>query len=72
MESKVWWKSKTLWLQFLATIVAFLVTSLEPLRPYMTPEAFGVFVVVMGLVNVALRFVTTKPIVMRSDEETYR
>lgn len=67
MESKVWWKSKTIQLQALASVVAFLAVNLEPLKPYMTPEVFGIFVVAMGALNVVLRFITTQAIVTRKE-----
>ena len=57
---KPWYKSKTILFNLLATVVAFLATAIEPLRPMMTPENFTYFSLAVGVINVALRTITSQ------------
>jgi uncharacterized membrane-anchored protein len=55
-ESKSPLASKTLWINFIMTAAAFI----PAVNAIMTPEIAGA---IFGAVNMALRFLTTKPIV---------
>lgn len=57
---KPWWQSKTVWLNFVATIVAGLTAFVPQLQPLMTTQNFALFSLGVGLANVALRFITTQ------------
>lgn len=57
---KPWWKSKTLWLNFVATTVAGLTAFVPQLQSLMTPQNFALFSLGVGMVNVMLRFITSQ------------
>lgn len=57
---KPWYKSKTIIFNILSVAVASVATGVESLRTLMTPEHFALFGVVIGMVNVGLRVITTE------------
>ena len=61
-EMKPFWASKTLWVNVIAVIASITVTlGLFDLTPELQATIIGV---VMGIVNIALRFVTDKKVSM--------
>ncbi len=62
MESKPFWTSKTLWVNFIAFIAT--VTGAFGLDLGLDPEMQASIVTgVMAVVNIVLRFVTTTPVI---------
>lgn len=59
---KPWYASKTIMFNLLATIVAFVAASLPQLQSIMSPQVYVLFSLAVGVVNVALRFITTEAI----------
>lgn len=59
---KRWWQSRIVLLNLVAVLVGALVQLLPEVRASFTPEVYGWASVGLGLLNVALRFVTTQPI----------
>lgn len=60
MEQKVWWKSKTLWVNAIAVVLAIvqLATQTYPVDP--RTQAL-----VVGLLNILLRVLTGQPLAFR-------
>ena len=56
---KAWWKSKTLWFNFLSAFVPVLETYVGLLTPILGAQATVLYITVIIFGNVALRFVTT-------------
>jgi hypothetical protein len=59
---KPWYQSKTIIFNLAATVAAFAVTAIEPLRALMSPTAYLIASTAVGLANVALRFITSQPL----------
>ena len=58
-EGKVWYKSKTVWLQVVVVlIVALTLLSVLPLNE----QTLSVIVLILAILGIALRFLTGKPI----------
>jgi hypothetical protein len=57
---KPWYKSKTIIFNILSVAAASVASAVESLRAIMTPEHFALFGVVVGMINVALRVITTE------------
>ena len=61
MESKAWYQSKTIWMNLLA--FAATMATVFGFDLGLTPEAQAEIVAgIMAVVNIVLRFVTTKPV----------
>ena len=61
--AKTWWRSKTIWVNtvtFLIGVVSFLAGQ-EFIADY--PQVATWFAIVLGLLNIALRFLTDQPVV---------
>lgn len=56
---KKWYESKTVWVNILVALIAFLESSQGAGLPYLTPEAWAMIIAVL---NIFLRFVTNQPI----------
>jgi hypothetical protein len=62
---KPWYTSKTVWFNILTVggaAAAGLVGLVPTLQPFLTPESYAVTMVVIGLVNVVLRSITSDAI----------
>ena len=67
-ETKPFWASRTLWVNFVAIVAAVLGTF--GLGDVLDPEFQATVVAaVMGIVNIILRFVTTKPVTLTQTTE---
>lgn len=66
---KHWYQSKVVWFN-IAVIGASLATTATPaLEQYMSPESYGLLTAVVGVVNAALRFATSRPIANPSETQ---
>lgn len=60
-ETKVWWQSKVLWVNLVATVATL--AGVFKIDLGLTPEVQATVVTtILALVNIGLRFVTTTPI----------
>ncbi len=62
VNSKVWWKSKTVWINGATTVVGIAMLVAPDLQTLLTPQAFGVTMIVIGIVNKVLRYLTNTAI----------
>jgi hypothetical protein len=62
-QCKPWWHSKTIWLNTAVAAVAAVEASTEILKPIIPPDALGVVLAAVGILNVALRVATGQPVV---------
>lgn len=62
METKCWWKSKTIWFNAWASLFTVLEAQLGVLKAVIGPEAYPVFMVGILAVNMWLRTITTQPV----------
>lgn len=63
--SKVWWKSRTIWLNVLTVLSALAAAAnefLNVLQVSLSPETYAVSLFVIGALNVFLRTITTQGI----------
>lgn len=64
METKSFWKSKTVWLNILAVIVEILVfTETSPVVP---KDWLPVIALIHGVANIVLRFISNQPLGWKS------
>ena len=59
---KPWYRSRIVLLNLAATLATALVQLLPEVRESFTPMVYGWLAMGVGLLNVALRFVTTQPL----------
>jgi hypothetical protein len=59
---KLWWESKTLWVNIIVGILATLEASTGLLQPYLPEHWYVVVAISLPAVNVLLRVVTTQAI----------
>ena len=59
MEPKVWWKSKTLWVNAVAAMLVALEAGTGVLRPMLPVNLYTVLAVGLPIVNALLRVITT-------------
>lgn len=55
-------KSKTIWFSILLAVLGVVEANVGVLQQYMTPQAFGIFSVVVGVIIAVLRVLTTLPL----------
>ena len=55
-------KSKTLWFALALAVFGVIEMQIKVFAAYMTPEAFGIFNIVVGLIVAVLRVFTTLPL----------
>lgn len=69
MESKQFWQSKTLWLNTFTVLVAILM--LVQARPWVAtlPLLEESLLLVVGILNILLRFVTSQPVRVFTSED---
>lgn len=71
MDAKVWWQSKTFWLNLVAIVVAVGYYLLD--TPGIVPAQYVSYVVAgLGALNIVLRFVSDQPITLtrkKTDDE---
>ena len=60
--SKRWWRSRTVWFNVAVAVFASLELSLGTLQPVLPAGWYAMAVIVVPLVNIALRRITTQPI----------
>lgn len=63
MTSKRIWASKTFWANFIAAVISAL--EMARVIDYLTPDQQAIFAVIMAVLNIALRLVTTKPVTLK-------
>ena len=67
INPKHWYQSKVVWFN-IAVIGASLATTATPaLEQYVSPETYGLITAVVGVINAALRFATSRPIANPSE-----
>ncbi len=59
MEPKVWWKSKTLWVNAVAAMLVALEAGTGVLQPMLPVNLYTVLAVGLPIVNALLRVITT-------------
>lgn len=59
MEPKVWWKSKTLWVNAIAAMLVALEAGTGVLQPLLPVNLYTVLAVGLPIVNALLRVITT-------------
>lgn len=59
MEQKVWWKSKTLWVNAIAAMLVALEAGTGVLQPMLSVNIYTVLAVGLPVVNAVLRVITT-------------
>jgi hypothetical protein len=59
MEQKVWWKSKTLWVNAIAAMLVALEAGTGVLQPMLPVNLYTVLAVGLPIVNALLRVITT-------------
>ena len=55
-------KSKTLWFALALAVFGVVEMQIKVFASYMSPEAFGVFNIVLGIIVAVLRVLTTVPL----------
>ncbi len=55
-------KSKTLWFALMLAVFGVLQVNTEAFKHLMTPEVYGYFVTIIGIIVAMLRVVTTMPL----------
>lgn len=55
-------KSRTIQFSILLAVLGVVQASSGVFAPYMTPQAYGIFTIVIGIVVAILRIITTTPI----------
>ena len=68
MSKKVWWKSKTLWVNAIvaALVAAEAVTGV--VQPYVAEKFYAAVAVFLPIVNAVLRVITSEALGMRKDD----
>lgn len=59
MEPKVWWKSKTMWVNAIAAMLVALEAGTGVLQPMLPVNLYTVLAVGLPIVNALLRVITT-------------
>lgn len=59
MEQKVWWKSRTLWVNAVAAMLVALEAGTGILQPLMPANLYTVLAVGLPIINALLRVITT-------------
>jgi len=69
-DSKVWYESKTIWINILTMLLGIIgvITGSELIAD--NPKLVAAFVMAAGIINLALRAITTKPVSTRSVKKT--
>lgn len=55
-------KSKTIWFSILLAVLGVVEANVGVLQQYMTPQTFGIFSIVVGVIVAVLRVLTTVPL----------
>lgn len=55
-------KSKTIWFALALAILGVIEIQAKLFAPYMSPEAFGIFNITLGIIVAVLRVLTTMPL----------
>jgi hypothetical protein len=58
MTSKPWWRSRTIWLNAIAGLLAFVEVNFHLLQGELSPKAYLIYGGIVAFANVALRLVT--------------
>ena len=68
MSKKVWWKSKTLWVNAIvaALVAAEAVTGV--MQPYVAEKFYAAVAILLPIVNAILRVVTSEALGARKDD----
>ena len=65
MDSKVWWKSKTLWLNAIAAALVALEAGTGMLQPLLPVNFYTLLAVGLPVINGALRVITTQGVSLK-------
>ncbi len=68
MNDKVWWKSKTMWLNGAATVVAGAEYLVGVLPPSVAPQFYVALTTALPIANMLLRAVTTKGVTLTNSK----
>lgn len=71
MSAKAWWKSRTLWLNFIALLLAAAESQVGLLREVLPINLYALMAIALPAVNMLLRVATTTPL-GRKDQEHWR
>lgn len=67
MNTKVWWKSKTLWVNALAAALVAVESLTGVLKPHISGQIYFYVAFFLPIVNAVLRVVTSKALTGKSD-----
>ena len=65
METKVWWQSKTLWVNAIAAALVALEAGTGLLQPHLPVSLYTAIAVGLPVVNAFLRILTTSALVLK-------
>lgn len=65
VEEKPWWRSKTMLFNIAVGVLLALELNLPNLQGFIDPEKYAYLLMVVNLVNVALRFISKSPVTLR-------
>ena len=71
LATRAWWKSWTLWINFVCLVLAQAETQLGLLREVLPINAYVLIALVLPPLNMALRVITTAPL-GKQDRELWR
>lgn len=71
MTQKAWWKSRTLWLNAVVLLLATAESQLGLLREVLPINLYALIALVLPVLNMLLRVVTTAPLGAK-DQESWR
>ena len=67
MDNKLWWKSKTLWFNVICAVLAALEANTGALQPFLPVNFYAILSVVLPVVNVVLRTITTQALTVKQN-----
>jgi hypothetical protein len=67
MSNKVWWKSKTLWVNAIAASLVAAEAVTGAMQPYVSVNFYAAMAVFLPITNAFLRVVTTEALSVRKD-----
>lgn len=71
MSTKAWWKSRTLWLNFIALLLATAESQIGLLRDVLPINVYALMAIALPALNMLLRVATTAPL-GKKDREHWR
>ena len=66
---KMWWQSKVIILNLIVALLVTLEASFHLLRPLLSDALYGIPLLLLALVNTALRIVTVAPVSIKAPKD---